>query len=226
MATSVALNIFGERVMAIAEQALSGQRVVLHGVPWATYVALRDVPQSRNVRMTYNRGELEMISPSKRHEVCAHLLGRLIEAWSEELHIDIQSCRAMTCRREDLERGFEPDNSYYVKHEPQVWQKMELDLSVDPPPDLAIEIDLSGETFKKMPLCAAFGVPELWRYDGQTLEVYELNSAGQYEPRPSSASFPRLPLSEVQRLMGQVGDVRENMLIRSFRTWIREHVTK
>ncbi len=212
--------------MATAEQTQNAQRLVLHGVPWATYVALRDVPESRNVRMTYERGELEMRSPSKRHEICAHLLGRLIEAWSEELDIDIQSCRAVTCRREDLKRGFEPDNSYYVKHEPQVWQKMELDLSVDPPPDLSVEIDLSGEAIKKMPLCAALGVPEAWRYDGRTLEVYELGPEAQYEPRSSSASFPAMPLSEIQRLMSQVGIVRENALIRSFRTWIRENVTK
>jgi Uma2 family endonuclease len=212
--------------MATAEQAQNPQRVVLHGVPWATYVALRDVSQSRNVRMTFDRGELEMMSPSKRHEICAHLLGRLIETWSEELDIDIQSCRTMTCRREDLERGFEPDNSYYVKHEPQVWQKMELDLSADPPPDLAVEIDLSDATMKKMPLCAAFGVPELWRYDGRTLEVYELGAEGQYVQRPTSVSFPPLPLAEVQRLMNQVGTVRENALIRSFRTSIRENVVK
>ncbi len=212
--------------MATAEQTQNEQRVVLHGVPWATYVALRDVSQSRNVRMTFDRGELEMMSPSKRHEICANLLGRLIETWSEELDIDIQSCRTMTCRREDLERGFEPDNSYYVKHEPQVWQKMELDLSVDPPPDLAVEIDLSGETMKKMPLCAAFGLPELWRYDGRTLEVYELGAEGQYVQRPTSASFPHLPVSELQRLMNQVGSVRENALVRSFRTWIRENVVK
>ncbi len=92
----------------------------------------------------------------------------------------------------------------YVKHEPQVWQKMELDLSVDPPPDLAIEIDLSGETKKKMPLCAAFGVPELWRYDGRTLEVFELGAEEQYVLQQASASFPHLPVSELQRLMNQV----------------------
>ena len=212
--------------MATAEQAPGGQRVILHGVPWATYVALRDVPESRNVRMTYDRGELEMMSPSKRHEVCAHLLGRLIETWSEEVDIDIQSCRAMTCRREDLERGFDPDNSYYVKHEEQVWQKMELDLSVDPPPDLAVEIDLARETFKKMPLCASFGVPEVWRYDGRTLEVFELTPGGEYEARSSSVNFPRMPLAEIQRLMTQVGLIRENALIRSFRKWIQEHALK
>ncbi len=212
--------------MATAEQAQSDHRVVLHGIPWATYQALRDVAESRNVRMTYDRGELEMMTPSKRHENYAHVLGRLIEAWSEELDIDIQSCRAMTCRREDLDRGFEPDNSYYVKNEPLVWQKMELDLSVDPPPDLAIEVDLSTDAVKKLPLCAAFGVPEVWRYDGQTLEVFELGPQRQYVARSSSPSFPRLPLLEVESLMAQVGTVRENTLVRSFRTWIRKNVTR
>lgn len=211
--------------MATAEQAQAGQRMVLHAIPWTTYVALRNVSENRNVRMTYDRGELEMMSPSKRHEVCANLLGRLIEAWSEELDIDIQSCRTMTCRREDLSRGFEPDNSYYVQHEPQVWQKMELDLSVDPPPDLAIEIDLSGNAAKNMPLCAAFGIPEVWRYDGQLLAVFELGSDGQYAACSSSPAFPHLPIAEIQRLVGQVGAVRENALIREFRTWIRQHIT-
>lgn len=85
-------------------------RFVLYGVPWETYVALREVPENYHVRMTYDRGELEMMSPSKPHEHSAELLDRLIHVWTEELDRDIISCRTMTCRRADLERGFEPDN--------------------------------------------------------------------------------------------------------------------
>jgi Uma2 family endonuclease len=210
--------------MTIAQPAQCEYRVLLHGIPWETYRALRDLPQSRNVRMTYDRGELEMMSPSKRHERYAHLIGRFIEAWTEELHIEIESCRSVTFRREDLERGFEPDNCYYIQNEPLVWQKLELDLSVDPPPDLAIEVDLSGEAMKKMPLCAAFGVPEAWRYDGRTLQVFALGPDGTYQARYSSASLPRLPVLEIQRLLARLGVMHENALVRSFRTWVRENI--
>ncbi len=111
--------------MSTAETVTPDSAVVLHDIPWATYVALRDMPENRNIRMTYDGGELEITSPSLPHEHIASVLGTLVNVWTVELDIAISSCRMMTIRRAELKRGFEPDNCYYVQNEPRVWDKTE-----------------------------------------------------------------------------------------------------
>lgn len=199
------------------------QHIVLRGVPWQTYVALRDIPENWHVRMTYDGGVLEMMSPGKRHENHAELLGALVRAFAEELDIDIQGCRTMTFKREDLEKGLEPDNCYYIQHEAQVRAKDEIDFSADPPPDLAIEIDVTTKSVGKMPIYAAFRVPEVWRYDGDRLEVLTLAASGEYEPRGESIALAGLPLAEVERILKKGRTASEIKLVRAFRRWVREH---
>ena len=141
------------------------------------------------------------------------------------MDIDIQSCRTMTCKREDLQRGFEPDNCYYVRHEAVMRSKTELDLSVDPPPDLAIEIDLGGRSTSKLAIYAAFGVPEVWWFDGRTLCVFALGGDGQYQQRSSSVSFPNLPPAEIEKVLAKLGTASETALVRSFRQWVLTQTT-
>jgi Uma2 family endonuclease len=213
--------------MSIAEKTRpesDGSVVVLHHISWETYAALRDMPDNWKLRMTYDRGELEMMSPSRRHESFATLIGSLIEVWRTELDIPVTSLRTMTIRRKDLNRGFEPDNCYYVQNEPRIWDKGELDFTVDPPPDLAIEVEVSRRSSRKMRLYASFRVPELWRCDGQDIQVYELSADGQYVPRATSICFPQFPIAEAQEIIRQLGTVRETTLVRSFRDWVRENV--
>jgi Uma2 family endonuclease len=207
------------------------QRVVLHGISWQTYQELREVPESEHVRMTYQEGELELMSPSRTHEQFASLIDRLLQTWTLERGIDIQSCRTMTCKLKDLERGFEPDNCYYVAHEALVRNHRELDLTVDPPPDLAVEIDLGGRGRRKLGIYAAFRVPEVWWFDGQTLQVFVLQhntAAGgrpvqdQYQECQTSASFPDLPPAEIEGVLAKLGTASETTLVRAFRDWVRK----
>jgi len=171
--------------------------------------------------MTYDQGELEMMSPSKTHEQYASLIDRLLQVWTLEWNIDIQSCRTVTFKREDLRRGLEPDNCYYVANEAIVRSKTELDLTVDPPPDLAIEIDLFGGAMNKLAIYAAFGVPEVWRFDGRILRLFVLGEDGRYQERPSSLSFPNLPPAEMEKVLAQLGAASETALVRSFRQWVQ-----
>jgi len=171
--------------------------------------------------MTYDRGTLEIMSPSPIHEGSASIIARLIAVWTEELNIPIRSLGEMTCSRKDIERGFEPDKCYYVQNEPRMWDKMDIDLSVDPPPDLAIEVEVSRSSINKLEICAAFGVPELWRLDRRQLGVYELVE-GEYRSRTSSLCFPQLPLAQLRRILDRVGKARETELIRGFRAWVRK----
>ena len=208
--------------MATVSPAQSESRTVLYGVPWRTYVELRENPDNDHFRMTFDRGTLEIMVPSVAHGRFGYIIGKVIDAWSDELDIPIVCLRDMTCKREDIEKGFEPDNCFYVQNEPRMWQKLEIDLTVDPPPDLAIEIEVSRSAMQKITsIYAAFGVPEVWRFDGNKLQAYELIDGG-YQPRESSLEFPQLPLEKVEELARQVGQVRELTLIRGFRRWVRE----
>lgn len=207
--------------MATVECVQAEQRFRLHGVSWQTYLELRESPENEHVRIAYDRGELEMMSPSKTHEQYASLIGRLLDVWTLEWDIDIQSCRTVTFKRVDLQRGLEPDNCYYVANEPMVRSATELDLSVDPPPDLAIEIDLSDGAMDKLTMYAAFGVPEVWRFDGRTLRVFVLGEGGRYQPCPYSVSFPNLPPAEIEKVLAKLGTASETALVRSFSNWAR-----
>jgi len=178
---------------------------------------LRTLPENEHVRMTYDRGALEMMRPSKRHEQFAVMVELLIHAWAEEGSIDILGCRTMTCRREDLDRGFEPDNCYYVAHEAEMRSKDDLDLRHDPPPDLAIEIDISTSSLEKLELYEAFGVPEVWRYDGDSLHVCRLDARRHYAVHSSSLVFPGFPIADAERLLRETGVASQTALVKSFR---------
>ena len=144
--------------MTIVESIQTDQRFVLPGVPWQTYLVLREQNENQHVRMTYDRGVLEMMTPSKRHEQFGYMIGRLIDVWTEEMGIDVQSCRTVTFKREDICRGLEPDNCYYIAHELSVRNKSELDLSTDPPPDLAVEILSPSARGNKLTMALPFAV--------------------------------------------------------------------
>ena len=203
--------------------ASSSGSVVLHGVSWELYRRLRKMQENRNIRMTYARGELEIMSPSRAHEAIAELLGMLIEIWSLESDIGIAPCGTMTISRADLDLGFESDKCYYVQHEPQVRDEEEIDFTADPPPDLAIEVEISHKLSTKMKTYVAFGVPELWHCRGRELKVYELTSGGNYAPRDTSICFPNLPIAKIDEIVRQLGTVRRTTLLRSFRDWARDN---
>ena len=207
--------------MSIVEPIHADQRFFLQGVPWRTYLELRDSRENQHIRMTYNQGQLEMTAPSKRHEHFGYFLGRLIDVWTEELNIDVQSCRTMTFKREDLLRGLEPDNCYYIAHEAAIRNKEELDFTVDPPPDLAIEIDLGGGAMDKLEIYAAFRVPEVWRYDGDDLFIYILGSSDIYTVSPVSKCLPGFPSRKIEAIMQKIGSTSDTELVRAFRQTVR-----
>lgn len=201
------------------------QRFRLHGVPWQTYLELRDAPENEHVHMTYNQGDLEMMAPSKSHEQFASLIDHLLRIWTLEWNVDIQNCRTVTFKREDLQHGLEPDNCYYVANEALVRSKRDLDLTVDPPPDLAVEVDLGGGAMDKLAMYAAFGVPEVWRFDGRKLQIFVLGQDGRYQECSSSASFPKLQPTEIENVLAQLGTASETTLLRSFRQWVQTQVS-
>jgi Uma2 family endonuclease len=197
--------------------------VLIHKASWQTYVTLRDEDENRHVRMTYDRGRLELMSPTMSHERLGYLSGRCIDAWTEEREIPIRSCRSTTFRREDLDRGLEPDNCYYIAHEAAMRGKEEVDLPIDPPPDLAIEVDVHSSSLDRMSIYAALGVPEVWRWSREVLSVHTLTEKGQYLAARESCALPRFPFEQVTSLLERRSTTSETLLIREFREWVRRH---
>lgn len=194
--------------------------VQLREIGWDVYVALRASPENRNVRMTYDRGTLEIMFPSKLHERIAELLGRMVQTWTEQRGIPIQSCGSVTFQRPDLARGLEPDKCFYIAHESVVREGEALDLAVDPPPDLVIEVDVASLSRDRLPLYAALRAGEVWLWRKERLQVVRLDDSGRYQERPASAVLPGFPLVEAQRLLTELTRRDETSSIREFRAMI------
>lgn len=179
------------------------QRVVLRGIDWQTYERiLADQADASAPRLTYDRGELEIVSPGFEHEVNNGTLRMLVEDVAFELGIEIANAGSMTYRREELARGFEPDASFYIEHEPLVRGKHAIDPNVDPPPDLVIEIEATRSAIPKLPLYAALGVPELWRFDGERVVVLRL-IGGKYHAVAASGALPALTAEAINELLAE-----------------------
>jgi Uma2 family endonuclease len=202
----------------------SPNRVVLHDISWQTYEALlKDVEEQPGIRLTYDRGLLEIMTPLDPHESYKKLIGRFVEALTEELDIEIRSLGSRTCKREDLARGLEPDQCYYIQNERIVREVDQIDLNQYPPPDLVIEIDITNSSIDRLDLYAVLGVPEVWRYDGSSLTFYRLEGK-KYRSCEKSLTFPILSKEQVVRFLELRKMMGENSLIKSFRQWVRNQL--
>jgi Uma2 family endonuclease len=202
----------------------TGQRLVLDGVSWRMYERLLRAFDERHVRMTYDRGALEIMTLSPEHERYKHLLRRLVEALIDELSWNIAGFGSMTFKRRKRRRGLESDECFWITNEPLIRGKVHIDLRHDPPPDLALEIDVTHSSLDRLGIYAALRVPEVWRYDGQDLHVHLLGTDGKYTESGQSRVFPFLPVAEVARFLGMLATLSETELLRQFRAWVRDRI--
>jgi Uma2 family endonuclease len=158
----------------------TNQSVVLHNISWFSYKQIADAAQDQTpAHFTYDNGNLEITVLSLQHEKLKKLFATLFERICDELEIEISPAGSTTFQREDLERGFEPDECYYVENVEFIRGKNKVNLDFDPPPDLTIEIDIKHSSLNRMNIFAAVGIPEIWRFDGKSLTIYLLKT-GEY----------------------------------------------
>lgn len=196
------------------------QRVLLSDVSWDVFLELVNNPGALRGRLAYDQGVLEIMSPSGAHEKIKGLIGRFIETMSLILGLDISSYGSTTLLRVGERRGLEPDECYYVQSEPAVRGKGDIDLAVDPPPDIVVEVDLSRSSLDKFRVYQSLGVPEIWRFDGLALTIHVLGPDGSYRPAERSAAFPLLPVEGFREFLGRWASTPENWLVRSFAAWV------
>lgn len=208
-------------VMTLAEQ-----RVVLHNVSWETYERiLLDHVDSSLPRFTFDHGELEIMSPSAEHERYSRRIDYLLGVLADERDVEMEALGSTTFRRPDFERGFEADACFYFKNVERVVGKAELDMTVDPPPDLVFEVDVTSPSIPKLPIFAEFGVPEVWRFKSGRLFIYILK-AGSYEEADESEVLPGLRAAALSQLLVQGQHLSATAWRRLVRAWARENYVK
>lgn len=214
----------GQYLMATVEQTLliPETRFVLSGISWNMYEMLRESEENQGVRMTYDDGTLELMSPSNDHEAIKKLIGRMIESFTEELGIAARSLGSSTWQGPERTKGLEADECYYILNHSLVRERRTIDLTVDPAPDLAIEVEVSRSAFERMKIYAALGVLEVWRWRRGDLSAWALEDE-QYVEREFSLNLPLLRVKDLEPFLEFELADDKTAWIRNFRTWVRDH---
>jgi Uma2 family endonuclease len=200
------------------------QRVLLRNAGWETYERLLAEREERRVpRFFYDRGVMEILSPSKRHETVGDIVASLVKELAVELDVDVESAGSTTFKREDLERGFEPDECFYFSGSAErVRGKEDIDLDAgDPPPDLVVEVDITNPSLDKLPIYARLGVAEVWRYAGGRFAVLGLEGEGGYAEMAGSRFLPVLTRDALARFVEKGLTTRYPDWARKVREWAR-----
>lgn len=197
------------------------ERVVLRDVSWETYERLlREQGDRSTPRFTYDRGVLEIMSPSAEHEEVSNLIRRIVYVLTEELNLEIRDFGSTTFRRADLGRGFEPDSCFYIQSVERIGEASELDIAIHPPPDLVIEIDITSPSLNKFPLYASVGVPEIWVYDGMRVGIYLLDE-GNHLKAETSKALPRVTATALTTFVAEARNNKRSQWLSSLREWAR-----
>lgn len=197
--------------------------VVLSPVSWEVYEGLLESweEEGRRYRHTYSQGHLEVMTRSIEHEVYKSLMGLFVVVVGEEWEYPLFLGGEVTVRQELIARGLEPDQAYWIANEAKVRGKTRLDFSVDPVPDLFLEIEVSRSVLDRLEVLAAMNVPEVWRYDGEQVLVGLLGEDGRYVWGTTSRAFPSLPIGELKRFLDMVHTTDHLSIVRAFRSWLR-----
>ena len=206
------------------EHLPDGATLVLHQVDWDEYEhLLEDLSDRPHLRVSYDCGKLEIMSPLPEHEKYARFIDSLVRVFSEELDLKLESYGGATWKRRKLAKGAEPDACFYVASADRVIGKRKIDLESDPPPDIVVEIDITNESLSKFPIYAALSVPEIWRYDGTKVQFYELG-AGGYREIPESRSLARLTPAMLADALEQSKTEGQTVALRVFRQRLQKSV--
>ncbi len=201
--------------------------VVFYGVTWNDYEAMLRIVGERPVRVTYDRGTMEIFKTSFGHNNDAHRLGRVVNLLTEELDVSVVGGGTTTLKRQDLDRGAEPDQCYWLRDNARrVRGKRRLDLNRHLAPDLIIQVDVARRSLDRLDVFAALGVPEVWRSRGRSVQFLHLRADGTYQARTTSRNFPSLPVASIAQFFKAGRTADSTAWTRSFRAFVREKVVR
>lgn len=214
MVTSISLN----RI-----KISPGQRIYIPDISWEEFEQiLLELGERRTTRIAYCAGELEIRMPLPEHERIKVLISNLLVVLLEELDLPWESLGSTTFKNSSMKTGIEPDDCFYIKNCQAIIGKKRLDLEVDPPPDLAIEIDLTSPT--QLSAYEALGVPEIWKYQQGKLAIFVLVD-GHYVESGTSSLFPTLPIEAgFTHILDRSSEILMSEARKEFRQWVRNNL--
>ncbi|QHG17484.1 Uma2 family endonuclease [Nostoc sp. ATCC 53789] len=196
-------------------------RVILYDISWQQFEnLLKDLGEHRAARLAYDRTTLEIMTPLPEHEHYKEVIGDLVKEIADVLDLDYESYGSTTWKRESRMAGVESDNCFYFQNEATVRGRLDLDLKQDPPPDLALEIDVTSKSLNRFPIYARLGVPELWCYDSGELKIYLLQN-GEYVESENSLVFPSLAIRDLPKLIEQNRANGRRAIRQAVREWVK-----
>jgi Uma2 family endonuclease len=219
---SVAIHLPINRMVSLQLRQLDippGRRILLHQVSWQEFESiLAELGEHRSTRLSYSQGILEIAAPLPEHEKAKVTIADLLKVLLDEFDMDWESLGSTTFRSAEMQTGIEPDDCFYIQNHVLMIGREHIDLSIDPPPDLAIEIDITSKT--KLSAYEALKVPEIWRYQNRTLQINVL-SQGRYVETQFSPIFPDFPVIEgISQFLDFSRTSGTRPALKAFRQWI------
>ncbi|MCA9109761.1 MAG: Uma2 family endonuclease [Planctomycetaceae bacterium] len=174
--------------------------IPVQGITWDMYEELRTDPGNNGLRMYYADGKLLLMTVGYTHERIRALINLMLMEWLDAQDIPSINAGQWTLRQSSEQRGLESDNCYYIRNLDLVEGKPNLDLAIDPPPDLAVEVDITTESEMKFAIYSSLQVPELWVWDGDSIQVYRL-MGNEYLATDTSTEVLNFPLAVANEMI-------------------------
>jgi len=211
-----------EYLVAVKHLPADGTMIVPR-VSWMEFESLAAaLGDRRDLRLSYCQGRLEVSMPSPEHEEYADLIQDLTRALVRELGLRLESRGTALLKRQFQETGAQPDGCFYIRNAEKIIGKRTLDLSIDPPPDIVVEVDLSSQSRNKFPIYAVLRVPEIWRYDGEFFEMHHLDGQ-EYAEASASLSFSFLTSGVMTEMIEQSKLAGQDEALDHFVRWVEQH---
>ena len=197
--------------------------LILHDIGWEEYEELLDaLGEAKGLRISYDQGTLQIMTLSTRHEKYARLIDNLVSLFSIRMRIKVLCYGSATMKKHDKLRGAEPDSCFYVQNADLVGRKSDIDFSIDPPPDIVVEVDLGHDSVSKFPVYSELGVPEIWRYDGEFITIYHLIGE-RYVTASASHALPALSSDILTEFLSRSNHEDQYEVLLAFETWLQAH---
>jgi len=204
----------------VIERLPTDSTLILRGISWDDYEELlAAVGEAPGLRISYDQGTMQIMTPSSEHESYVRLIERLVDRVSSKLRIKVLSFGSATMKHSRWRKGSEPDACFYVQSASRIGNRVLLDFTNDPPPDIVVEIDINHDSLSKFPIYAALGVSEIWRYDGQALAIYLLERS-QYIPSEASLPLPMLTSAVLTEFLSRSRSEDQYETLLEFETWL------
>ncbi len=211
----------------IVSQLPQDASVTFRDVSWEEYEELLEqVGEAPGLRITYNSGSLQAMTISPEHEKYAFFINSLIAGIRLRLKIDILAFGSSTMRKRRKSKGGEPDGCFYIQTAALIGNRIHLDFETDPPPDIVVEIDVHHDSRGKFPVYAALGVPEIWRYDGESMTIHHLSDDGQeqYFVQETSDALPMLTARLLTETIERMRTDGELIALLAFDEWLQSRL--